>query len=127
MERVVIRRYSEAFKVQVVSELESGQLRSIGEARRLYGIVGGETVVSWLKKYGKERHLPRIMRVETLDERDQLKQLRQENDRLKKALADEHMKASLYESWLEIACEEFGVEDVDGFKKKLASQQSPGV
>jgi len=61
--------------------------------------------------------------VETVDERDQLKQLKAENDRLKKALADEHMKASLFESWLEIACEQFGVKDVEGFKKKLAKGQ----
>jgi len=56
-------------------------------------------------------------------ERDQIKKLRQENDRLKKALADEHVKAVLYESWLEVACEEFGVQDVDAFKKKLENRR----
>jgi len=122
MGQTVIRRYSEAFKLQVVSELESGKLRSITEARQVYGITGAQTVVAWLKRYGKVQQLPRMMRVETMDERDQLKQLKQENDRLKKALADEHMKAVLYESWFEIACEQFGVQDVHAFKKKLEKE-----
>jgi hypothetical protein len=60
--------------------------------------------------------------VETPNERDELKRLKQENDRLKRALADEHLKAALYESWLEVACEELGVEDVDAFKKKRAKR-----
>lgn len=48
---------------------------------------------------------------------ESMEKLKQENDRLKKALADEHMKAVLYESWFEIACEQFGVQDVHAFKK----------
>jgi len=119
MGQVVIRRYSEAFKLQVVSELESDKLSSHSEAQRRYGITGNGTIVKWLKKYGREQQLPRILRVETPNERDEFKKLKKENDRLKKALADEHLKAVLYESWLEVACEEFGVEDVAAFKKKL--------
>jgi len=57
--------------------------------------------------------------VEKPDERDRLKKLQQENDRLKRALADEHLKAVLFESWFEVACDEFGVQDVEAFKKKL--------
>jgi transposase-like protein len=122
MSVTIVRRYSEAFKLQVVSELESGKLATIAEAGRRYGIGGKATVVSWLRKYGRTRQLPRMVRVETPNERDELKRLKQENDRLKRALADEHLKAALYESWLEVACEELGVEDVDAFKKKLAKR-----
>ena len=119
MGRRIVRRYSEAFKLQVVSELESGKLASICEAQRRYGITGGETVTGWLKKYGKDDRYVRVVRVETPNEKDVLKGLRKENDRLKKALADEHLKAALFESWFEVACEELGVKDVDAFKKKL--------
>jgi len=121
--QLVIRRYSEAFKLQVVSELESGKLASVEEARRRYGIAGATTVSKWTRKYGKERLLARVIRVEKPDERDQMKKLRQDNERLKRALADEHMKAILYESWLEVACQEFGVEDVEAFKKKLEGRR----
>jgi transposase len=119
MEGRAICRYSEAFKLTVVSELESGKLSNIGEAMRRYGITGKTTVQQWLRKYGKTQYLPRVIRVETPDERDRLRELQRENDRLKKTLAETHMKAVLYESWFEIACREFGVADVEGFKKKL--------
>lgn len=119
MAGVSVLRYSEGFKIQVVRELESGKLSSIGEANRRYGITGATTVNSWLKKYGRECDLPRVIRVEKPDERDQLKELRAENDRLKRALADEHLRASLNASWLEVACAEFGVSDIEAFKKKL--------
>jgi len=115
-----ICRYSEAFKLAVVSELESGKLVSIGEAMRRYGITGATTVQRWLRKYGRTEHLPRVIRVETLGEKDRLRALERANDRLKKTLAETHMKAVLYESWFEIACREFGVADIEAFKKKLA-------
>ena len=114
-----ICRYSEAFKLLVVSELESGKLVSVGEAKRQYGITGSTTVNQWLKKYGRHQHLPRVIRVEIPNEQDRLKALQQENSRLKKTLAETHMKAVLYESWFEIACREFGVVDLDAFNKKL--------
>ena len=114
-----VLRYSEAFKLQVVSEIESGQLSSINEANHRYGIAGSRTVRLWLAKYGKTQCLPRVVRVETPDEKDRVKALQKENERLKKALADTHMKALLYESWFEIACRDFGVKDVEAFKKKL--------
>ena len=116
-------RYSEAFKLQVVSELESGELKGISEANRRYGISGHETVRKWLLKYGKGHLLPRTIRVETPNEKDRLKELKKENDRLKKTLADTHVKAVLYESWFEVACEEFGVTDIEGFKKKLEKRR----
>ncbi len=37
-------RYSEAFKQQVLCELEEGKLESIEQARRVYGIRGGGTM-----------------------------------------------------------------------------------
>jgi len=92
----VVCRYSEAFKLTVVSELESGKLESIGEAQRRYGITGATAVQSWVKKYGKTQCLPRVVRVEIPDEKDRLKALQKENDRLKKTLAETHMKAVLY-------------------------------
>jgi len=33
------------------------------------------------------------------------------------------MKSVLYESWLDVACEEFGVTDIEAFKKKLAARR----
>lgn len=56
MGRKVIRD-SEAFKLKVVSELESGELSSQAEARRKCGIGGAPTIPRWLRKYGKNHLL----------------------------------------------------------------------
>jgi transposase-like protein len=121
MGRKVVR-YSEAFKLHVVSGLESGDLSSIADARRRYGIKGIGTVERWVRRYGRNHLLPKVVRVEKPGERDQLKVLAAENARLKQALADAHMESVLYRQWFEVACRELGVEDVEGFKKKLASR-----
>ena len=118
------RRYSEAFKLQVIGELESGKLRSQCEAQRRFGILGNGTIPKWLRKHGKTHLLPGVLRMETPDEADRIKELQKEILRLKQALADAHMDAVLYESWLKVACREFGVKDFEGFKKKLAKRQS---
>jgi len=116
--------YSEAFKRNVVEQLESGQLASIGEANARFGIGGADTVRRWLRKYGRNHLVPRIVRVETPDERDGVKELRKEVADLKRALADSHMEAVLYRNWFEVACRELGVQDVAAFKKKLEERRS---
>lgn len=122
MGSAIVHRYSEAFKLQVVQELESGELRSLSEASRRYAITGTNTVRHWVQKYGKADQLPRVIRVEKPNEPDRLKALQEENDRLKKALADSHLKAVLYETWLNVSLEELGVTDPDAFKKKLGKR-----
>ncbi len=45
------RDYTYAFKLQVVQEVETGQL-GIKAAQRKYGIQGDATVRTWLRKHG---------------------------------------------------------------------------
>lgn len=112
-------RYSEAFKRQVVSEIEAGKLATIGEANRVYGIRGATTVTQWIRKYGSEGTLPKKVKIETLKERDELKDARKRIRQLEAALSDAHIDCSLGDSYLKIACERLGTE-VSEFKKKNA-------
>lgn len=114
-----ILRYSEAFKRQVVEELERGKLTTISEANRVYGIRGAATVTQWIRKYGSEGLLPKKVKVETLKERDELKEARKRIRQLEAALADAHIDCSLGDSYLKIACERLGI-NVSDFKKKNA-------
>ncbi len=118
MGRSVIR-YSEAFKRQVVAELEIGKYGSISELRKAYGISGCDTVPRWIRKYGRDGLLPKKVRIETLKERDELKESRKRIRELESALADAHIDCSLGDSYLRIACERLGF-DVSAFKKKNA-------
>ena len=81
-------RYSEAFKRQVVAELERGKFGSITEASRVYGIRGAATVAQWIRKYGREGLLPKKVKIETLKERDELKEARKRVRQLESALAE---------------------------------------
>ena len=64
MQETVIR-YSEAFKLKGVKELEDGKLTSIKHAKREYGVRSSLTVTRWLKKYGWGHLLSRKVRIET--------------------------------------------------------------
>ena len=118
MERVSIR-YSEAFKRQVVGELERGKHSSIERARRAYGIRGSMTVWKWVHKYGSEELLPKRVRIETLKERDELKEARKRIRELEAAVADAHIDHCLEKAYFHVLCERTGM-DPDDFKKKNA-------
>lgn len=116
-------RYSEAFKHQLISELETGKFRGPAAAARAYGIRGAATVVRWLRKYGRPDLVPRRVTITTMAEQDEKKALKKRVRELEKALADTHMKELLGEAYLEIACQRLGL-DVNEFKKKAVMMPS---
>ena len=122
MESVI--RYSEAFKLQVVREIEEGKHSSCYAAMERYGIRGQKTVYNWVRRYGKTHLLRKVVRVETPAERDELKKMKMRVRELERALVDAHLDLRLERAWLELACEAGGVDDVDGFKKKHAGMLS---
>jgi transposase-like protein len=119
-------RYSEAFKLQVVREIEEGKHRSCNAARTAYGIAGVVTVQRWVRAYGKTHLTRKVVRVETTDERSELKRLRLRVRELEKALVDAHLDLRLEQAWMELACEAGHIEDVAEFKKKHAGLSSTG-
>ena len=122
MQEVV--RYSEAFKLLVVNEVETGRYPNGHAAGLAYGVRGAGTVQRWLRHYGKSHLLRKVIRVETADERDELKRLKAELRRTKEALANAHLYLSLERAYLRISCRRNGERDVDAFKKKHAGELS---
>ena len=116
-------RYSEAFKHQVISELETGKFSGPFAAARAYGIRGHRTVNGWLHKYGRSDLMPRRVTITTMAEQDEKKALKKRVRDLEKALANTHMKELLGEAYLELACKRLGLE-VEAFKKKAAMPPS---
>ena len=102
-------RYSDCFKQSVVLEIEKNGL-TIQEARLRYGIGGGGTIQKWLVKFGKHHLLNKVVRVETKDERNELKRLRDENQKLKIAYAELAIDHKLSEKVIEKADELFGLD-----------------
>ena len=89
----------------VVQEVEKGS--SINFVRKRYDIKGGGTVQRWIIKFGKDHLLNKITRIETMDEKDKLKQLELENKKLKMALADAYMAKDCLEAVIKFANEEY--------------------
>jgi len=94
-------RYSISFKQKVVQEIEKGA--SFGQIRRRYGIKGGSTIQCWVKEFGKNHLLNKIVRVEMKGEKDRVKELEEEVKRLKLALADATMAKDLLGTLVEVA------------------------
>jgi transposase-like protein len=112
-------RYSEAFKLAVVRDLE-GQDLPFEHVRRKYGIRGCDTVQAWVRKYGNGSRGAK-MRVEKPDEISELKGLRQRVRQLESALADSNIDLALERAYTKLACERAGV-DPEEFKKKATGQ-----
>jgi transposase-like protein len=118
----VIIRYSEAFKLKVVEEIEKGHL-TITEAMRLYDIKGGATIYNWVRKYGKNHLLKKIVRVEMKDEKNKIAELKRQIHDLESAVASLTLHNICLQSYIEVVEEG---EQLDAKKKELIrSKLSP--
>ena len=114
-----IIRYSQAFKLQAVREVEAGR-DCAWAVQRKYGILGNNTVMRWVRQFGRGHH-GKIIRVEMPDEIDETARLRTQLRRAKEALADAHMELALEKAFLAVACEQTD-QSVERFKKKHAGK-----
>jgi len=119
MNQRVIKRYSKAFKRHVVAQVEQGRL-SIAQAKRRFDIGGSDTIYRWLNAFGTTQHTCKVMRIQTPDEVDQVKDLQRQKQELESALAQAHLKILALESTLKVAQEHYGVD----LKKNFATRAS---
>jgi transposase-like protein len=113
-------RYSISFQRKVVKEIEEEGL-FMEEAKRRYGIKGSGTVQKWVRKFGKNDLLNKVVRIETMEEKDRIKQLEQEIKKLKLALAD----SMLEKRCLEVLIDEANKEYKTDLKKNFGDAASP--
>ena len=121
-QKTIVIRYSQAFKHQVIKEIEDG-LVTITEAKSKYGIKGAETIQLWMRRMGKFGSLPKMIRVEKPDEKAKIKDLEKQIRQLKESLADTQVRYLMEESQFEIVCEQQGL-DPEEVKKKLEQKNS---
>lgn len=117
-------RYSEAFKMAVVRELEQEDL-PCEHVRRKYGILGCGTVQAWVRKYGNGSRGRRI-RVEKPEEINEKDELKRRVRALERALADANIELVLERQFTRLACQRAGIEDVLEFKKKAGGTPPMG-
>jgi transposase-like protein len=109
-------RYSESFKQQIIAEYCSGKYTLIELSNR-YGIKGSTTIKHWIAKSHNFDLLPKIIRVETPLDKDELASLRAENKKLKLLVADQALDLAIAQSTIEYI-EKFEGVDLNNIKKK---------
>jgi len=119
-----IIRYSEAFKIQVVQEIESGIHDNYNVAKRAYGIGSACTIINWHRKYGNKYKKRKFIRVESMTDKDKMRELEQRVRELEGALSDTTIDLLLEREYLKMACQEAGIQDVASFKKKEGMKAS---
>jgi len=113
-------RYSEAFKMQLVRELETQEI-SYAECRRKYGVRGAYTLQLWVSKFGNGS-IGKVIRVEQPKEINEKQQLKRRVRDLERLLADTNIDLAMERAYTHLACERAGIKDVAEFKKKAAGQ-----
>ena len=108
MSKQMIKRYSEAFKQQVVREYESGA--SLYELRQKYGIGGGSTIRGWVDKYGRSGVRHKLVVLQSPEEQNQVKELKARNEQLEKLVAQLMLEKLMLETTLTVAEERLGVD-----------------
>lgn len=112
-------RYSHAFKMQAVREVEAGQ-NCAWAVQRKYGIKGAGTVMRWVRQFGSGNY-GKVIRVEKPEEINETVRLRGQLRQAKEALADAHMELALEKAFLMVACDQLN-QTVEGFKKKQSGR-----
>ncbi|MGE5348957.1 MAG: transposase [Actinomycetota bacterium] len=113
----VTRRYSEGFKLKILTELSTGKY-SKSELSRLYGL-RTSTINNWIKKYERSDLMNTRIMIENQDEISRIKALQKEIEQLKKALIKKDLEQLANDSFLEVAAEKLGYKNVAELKKNL--------
>ena len=118
--------YSYSFKLQVVKEVESGELSQKGALRK-YGIQGGATILTWLRKYGNfdwenqtPTHMPKTPEQKLMELEQKVRLLEKQKKHLEHQVEQSDKKAVLFDMMIDIAEKEFNIP----IRKKSLPEQS---
>jgi len=119
------RDYSYSFKLQVVGEVERGELTK-SQAKRKYGIQGDSTIRKWIEKFGKFDRTYELAKKKMkspeqkiLELEQKLKLLQKKNKSLEREIDQTNKKAIFFDMMIDIAEEELKIP----IRKKCLSNQ----
>ncbi|MEQ8627708.1 helix-turn-helix domain-containing protein [Ekhidna sp.] len=107
--------YSLALKLQVVKEVESGEL-STKAAQRKYGIQARSTVTLWLRKYGNfdwenqtPSNMPKTPEQKVMELEAKVKLLEKQKKLLEHQLAQSDKKSVIFDMMIDLAEKEYSI------------------
>jgi transposase-like protein len=96
MKKRITKRYSEAFKRQVVCEYEDGF--SVQDLRRKYGITGNGTIERWVRQYANAGLRQELITIQRAAERERERELQQRVRELEAAVSQLTLEKIVLES-----------------------------
>lgn len=108
MKKEPIKRYSQAFKQQVVREYEAGA--SATSLVQQYGIGTHTTVKKWVKKYGRFGFRTEKVVIQTVEDQVEVKEMKARITALESALAESVLENRLLEATLTVASSELKLD-----------------
>lgn len=117
MKKEAIKRYSQAFKQQVVREYEGGA--SLYRLRQKYGIGADHTIKRWVKKYGRSGIRSEIVVIQTAEDQVEVQAMRKRIGELERALSDVIIENRMLTTTLEVASEALEMDIKKNFGKRL--------
>lgn len=118
--------YSESFKMTVVAEVISGQI-SQNAAQKKYGIGGHCTISKWIKKYGTNKEIKKILKVRMPHDKLKIKELKTRVHQLEHLVSDLQLEKKALDKLIELAEREYkiSIKKNSGLQQLTNSKESP--
>jgi transposase-like protein len=108
--------YSQTFKLQVVGQVERGEL-STHQAQRKYGIQARSTVIAWLRKYGNfdwenqtPSNMPKSPEQRIMELEAKIKLLEKQKSFLEQQAHVSDSKAIIFDMMIDLAEKEYQID-----------------
>lgn len=118
--------YSMSFKLEIVREIESGELSTTNACRK-YGIQARSTVVSWLRKYGTfdwenqtPSNMPKSQEQRLMELEQQVKLLEKQKAMLEQQVERADKKSIIFDMMIDLAEKEYNIS----IRKNSSPEQS---
>ncbi|MBK8905257.1 MAG: transposase [Anaerolineaceae bacterium] len=118
MKKEPIKRYSQAFKQQVVREYEAGA--SATSLAQQYGIGTHTTIKNWVKKYGCSGFRTEKVVIQTVADQVEVKAMKARIAALESALAESVLENRMLEATLAVASAELKLDLKKNFGNPLS-------
>jgi transposase len=110
------RDYNMSLKLQIVGEIERGELSTTG-AQRKYGIQARSTIVSWLRKFGNfdwenktPSHMPKTPEQQIMELEAKVKLLEKQKSFLEQQAQVADKKAIIFDMMIDLAEKEYQID-----------------
>jgi transposase-like protein len=116
MKKEKVKRYSEAFKQQVVKEYEAGE--SVNKLKKKYGIGGHNTVQRWINKYSRSGYRSEVIRIQSVEDQEEFQAMKKRIADLESALSESVLENRMLKATIEVADKALDIDIKKNFGRK---------